>query len=430
MSAEESGSLPRVGLFHGRLSAHPLVLASAASGLCEILWLVDSNEPGIDHDIRLLKKLGPVVDVAGLSLDQVAESMRSHDPAGLAAFYDEKLMTTALLGLMLDLPFFTPEVAENLVNKLSQRRALMAGGVPCPKFWDLPADVTEQELSILADEVIYPSVLKPQLGTGSQGTHLLKDADALIEAWRIEHDHDHGHAAAMIVEEFIVGTPGEPGDLIVPYVSVESVVSQGAVSHLALTGRFPVADGFRETGFFIPRALPPEERAEVLDTAGRAARALGITRGFVNVEMKLTQEGPRVIEINGRPGGGTSTVLELASGLALLPLVFRQALGEHIVFDDMIPTTNIGYLFYRQPPEGATIVSAIDGLEQMRTHPGVTSINLRRKAGDDVDARIGITGYVYSVEGVAENERQLTQAYRVAQNDVRVTFNGIEGPKQ
>jgi biotin carboxylase len=426
MAAGEGGSLPRVALFHGRLSAHPLVLASAASGLCEILWLVDSNEPGVEHDIRLLKKLGPVVDVAGLSLDQVAASVRSYDPAGLAVFYDEKMTTTALLGLKLDLPFFTTEVAENLVNKLSQRRALMAGGVPCPKFWDLPADITAQELSILADEVIYPAVLKPQLGTGSQGTHLLTDADALVETWRVECRR----GGAMIIEEYIVGTPPQPGEVIVPYVSVESVVSRGTISHLALTGRFPVADGFRETGFFIPRELPPEERAEVLDMAERAAQALGITRGFLNVEMKLTQGGPRVIEINGRPGGGTSTVLELASGLALLPLVFRQALGEHIIFDHMIPTTNIGYLFYRQPPEGATTVSAIVGLEQMKTHPGVAAVNLRRKAGDDVDARIGITGYVYSVEGVAEDEEQLAEAYRVAQNDVGVVFKGFEEPKQ
>jgi biotin carboxylase len=426
MGVDGTGNLPLVALFHGRMSAHPLILANAAAGLCELLWLVDSNEPGVEHDIRLLRRLGPVVDVAGLSLDTMADKVRAHDPAGLAVFYDEHMVTTACLGSELGLPFYSPEVAGRLVNKLSQRRALLAGGVPCPRFWELRADFTDQELRALADEVVYPSVLKPQLGTGSQGTRLLRDAPSLIEAWRIESSRGD----AMIIEEYIVGTLGDPDDLIVPYVSVESVVSRGTISHLALTGRFPVADGFRETGFFIPRQLPPGEQFDVLDTAGRAAQALGVTRGFLNIEMKLTREGPRVIEVNGRPGGGTSKVLELASGVPLLPMVFRHALGEHIAFDELIPCTDIGYLFYRQPPENATTVIAIEGLDQVRIHPGVASVSLRRKAGDGVDARVGITGYVYSVEGVAEDQLQLAQAYRMAQDDVKVVFDGLQEPKR
>jgi biotin carboxylase len=407
------------------MSAHPLILANAAQGLCEILWLVDSNEPGIEHDVRLLSKLGPVVDVAGLPLDRIAEKVRAHEPVGLAVFYDEHMVTTACLGSELGLHFYSPEVAQNLVNKLSQRRALVAGGVPCPQFWELRTDFTDQQLSDLADEVVYPSVLKPQSGTGSQGTRLLTNAPSLTKAWRIERSR--GDA---MIEEYLVGTPDDPDNVIVPYVSVECVVSQGTISHLALTGRFPVADGFRETGFFIPRLLPPEEHSEVLDMADRAARALGVTRGFLNVEMKLTPEGPRVVEVNGRPGGGTSKVLELASGVPLLPLVFRHALGEHIAFEELIPCTNIGYLFYRQPPENVRTVSAIEGLEQVRTHPGVTSVSLRRKPGAGVDARVGIDGYIYSVEGVAGNQLQLAEAYRMAQDDVRVVFDGHEGPKR
>jgi biotin carboxylase len=418
-------NLPLVALFHGRMSADPLILAHAAAGSCQILWLVDSNEPGVDHDIRLLHKLGPVVDVAGLSLKDLADEVRAHDPAGLAVFYDEKMVTTACLGSELALPFYSPEVARNLVNKLSQRRALLAGGVPCPQFWELRSDVTDRELRDLADKVAYPSVLKPQSGTGSQGTRLLANASSLIDGWRVER----ARGDAMI-EEYIIGTSGDPDNLVVPYVSVESVVSRGTISHLALTGRFPVADGFRETGFFIPRLLPPEEHLEVLDMAGRAARALGVTRGFLNTEMKLTPEGPRVIEVNGRPGGGTSKVLELASGVPLLPLVFRHALGEHIVFDKMIQCTNIGYLFYRQPPEDARTLSAIEGLEQVRTHPGVKSVSLKRKAGDAVDARVGIDGYIYSVAGVVEDQRRLAEAYRMAQDDVRVVFDDHEEPKQ
>jgi hypothetical protein len=51
-----------------------LQIAEAASGLCEILWLVDESVPENAFTSRLLRKLGTVVDVAGLS------------PAGIASF--------------------------------------------------------------------------------------------------------------------------------------------------------------------------------------------------------------------------------------------------------------------------------------------------------------------------------------------------------
>lgn len=96
-----------------------------------------------------------------------------------------------------------------------------------------------------------------------------------------------------------------PGRVSVPYgdiISVESIVSNGDVSHVGVTGRLPTALPFRSVGQFRPSQLKPEEEEVSCTLAGNAIRALGVISGIVHAELKLTPLGPRVIEVNGRLG--------------------------------------------------------------------------------------------------------------------------------
>ena len=66
----------------------------------------------------------------------------------------------------------------------------------------------------------------------------------------------------------------------------------------------------------------------MLDLATAALRALGVRTGGFHTEIKLTPDGPRVIEVNGRLGGGVPEMLLQASGESLMRLSMRVALGE------------------------------------------------------------------------------------------------------
>ena len=97
---------------------------------------------------------------------------------------------------------------------------------------------------------------------------------------------------------------------------------------MAITGRFPLAPPFRETGFFIPATLGAEQKARVLDLAGQTLRALGVEHGAAHTEIKLTAEGLRVIEVNGRIGGGVPEMLQLAAGVDIVKLTMRAAFSS------------------------------------------------------------------------------------------------------
>ena len=224
----------------------------------------------------------------------------------------------------------------------------------------------------------------------------------------------------MVLEEYLRDGSRGAGEGFAGYVSVESIVSAGRVSHLAITGRFPLAEPFRETGFFIPSALGADERDVVLAVANAAIAALGVTIGCLHTEIKLTPDGPRVIEVNGRAGGGVPEMLAAVTDVDLLALAMRIALGEAIVFDELPRSTKVGFRLLWQAPVSMRRVVAVEGLDLLRADPRVTQVTLRRGPGQSIDWREGNWEHVFSVVGVAADHEDLKSLAERIHTETRV----------
>jgi len=203
------------------------------------------------------------------------------------------------------------------------------------------------------------------------------------------------------------------------------VVADGAISHLALTGRFPPAGNFRETGFFIPAALDAGSRSAVLDLATQAIEALGVRTGCLHTEVKFTPDGPRIIEVNGRVGGGVPEMLERAAGVSLLDLTLRVALGERVSVDGPVATERIGYRFFLQPPTVSATVTAIDGINDFSDHAEVDTVSVHLGPGAALDWRDGSGNHIVAVVGSTDDEEQLQAAYRLFHQEVTVTYTDV-----
>lgn len=268
--------------------------------------------------------------------------------------------------------------------------------------------------------VVYPLICKPDSGDGSRYITRVDQARELGACIA------EGRAAGrdVILEELIGGLPRVVGGFA-DYVSVESVVSHGVVSHVAVNGRFPLAEPFRESGFFIPACLDAGAVASVLDCATSAIASLGVTDSCLHTEIKLTDDGPRVIEMNGRLGGGVPEMLELVSDVNLFEVACRVAAGEPIAFDGLAPCTGVAYLFYVQAPAGpARRVASIDGLDVLAAHNGIETVRVNRAPGSIVDAREGNFGHVYSVLGRARDHDDLLETERMIFDKVTITYEG------
>lgn len=389
-------------VYHPRSFA-TLSLSDAARGLCKLLWVVDTSNAEQASMQRLLRKLGTVVDINGLGMDDAAEAIAHYAPDGILTLADDHLRLCAELASRLDRTFHSPETALVLTDKHLQRVALERAGLRVPRSWVVTPTDYETTWSAMKHEINYPVVLKPRRGEASRDTVRV---DSSTELGALIEEHLANGEREFVVEEFIPDAlPGVAGDGFAGYVSVESCVVDGTLVHLAVNGRMPQAYPFRETGFFIPSALDDELNRAVLEVATDAVKAMNVTTGCFHTEIKLTPDGPVVIEVNGRIGGGVPEMLLAATGVDFLKISMSLALGETVDINDLPATQCVAFLFYVHAPLEMRRVIAVEGLDELRAKEGVKEVILNRGPGQSVDWREGNHGHVFSVFGTAADHK-------------------------
>ncbi|MEV0266925.1 ATP-grasp domain-containing protein [Streptomyces sp. NPDC050617] len=338
--ADSDVRLPHLLLIVGIGGPGPKLLAPGLAGLARLSWLFDSRDlTKPERDVPIMAEAGRAMAVSSEEgMIAAAAALHAECPVdGVLTFSENVLRSGAAVAEKLGLPFNSPAAARRLTDKYLQREALAAAGVPCPRFHPLR---TADDVSAAAETVGFPAVLKPIRGGGSALTSRVDSPSELRAAWEAATaflgaldglDRTHRLLADteypyMMVEELLTGVERADDARYGDYVSVESLVSDGAVHHLAVGDKLPLSPGFRENGQVHPSVLPETAQARVTDMAAAALVALGVTEGVTHTELKLTAEGPRVIEVNGRACGGLWMTLLHSAGYDVIAEAARAAL--------------------------------------------------------------------------------------------------------
>jgi hypothetical protein len=428
-----SPALPRVALVYDAAAVSPMVLAEAASGICRLIWVVDGSDAIMAPLVRLLRRLGDVVDHTGLDDAAIADALSAYSPAGILTFAEAQMPLTATLAARLSLTYHSVDTAERLTDKYLQRLALRTAGLPGPVVWEVPlpgSDVGTDAgaVAALADRVTYPVVVKPRRGTSSVATARADDNAELTHLV----SRFGGYEGGLLVEEYLAdgGSSGPFADDL----AVELLAQHGRVWHLATTGKFRYAPPFRGRGCFLPSHVDAATGQALFEAAEAAIRALGITDGFANVDVKLTPDGPRVVEVNGRLGGNVDVLMELAGAPSILPLVFKLALGQDMGADPVVAHvaqgtwSRTGYFAWIQTPMAATRLIGVDGLGAVADLPHVTSVVLNQRGGDALDWAIGGRSNVCVVFGSIQDPADLAAARQ--EIDDLITLEFEEAPSE
>jgi biotin carboxylase len=410
---------PVLAVAYGPRSVPVMQLAEAAAGTCDLVWLVDGRIPEMATMSKLLSRFGPVVDTGGLDRADAARSVAAWKPDGLVTYFDAGMVELAELADDLGLDFHRPDTARALTDKAEQRRALAGAGLAGPPLWPLPPGPVGPALASLSPEPEWPVVIKPRSESGSRHTFLARDAGEAADLL----GSVTGPLGAMVVEGYIPDDPTRAAGPYADYVSVETLVSAGRPTAVAITGRFPPAPTFRETGFLIPAVLSAEETALALELNRRAVAALGVRTGGLHTEIKFTPDGPVIIEVNGRLGGGIPDMLLRAAGVNLLERSMAVALGQESGCPEMVPCDRVGYRFFLQPPRLAGTVREVTGVDRISKHPGVDSVSLHRGPGSSVDWKEGTRTYILSVVGSAPDHEGVLEVDRILREELSVTYD-------
>ncbi|WP_329612708.1 ATP-grasp domain-containing protein [Streptomyces brevispora] len=389
-------------------AASPLELAADAEGY-DLLFAVPVDEL-TDGLADLLAVIGEVVDVT----DEVAGAavLEARRPAGIVAFSDRDLPLTQRLASRLGLRYHSASAVLAATDKHVQRQRLREGGLRVPRFRLLTGP--DQAVEALA-AVGAPAVLKPVRGAASRQTYRL---DTPQDAVRYAADaFASGDADQFVVEEMLVGCPSVAGPGLGDYVSVEILLWRGTVACQVLNSRLPLLEPFREQGFFVPGLLPASVEAEVHRIAAAACHALGLLDGWVDVELKLTADGPVVIEVNARLGGYVAVLLHRSFGVEAVRLAFGVAVGRR-------PEVSLGepaaaaFCYQILPPVGDWRLASWGNVEHLTERPDVLSVVLTAEPGDRVDWRLGSQGTLGVVEGSAERPEAVLTAVRAIERAI------------
>jgi biotin carboxylase len=291
-----------------------LEAASAHAGIEVIAADRDPQAPGLElADERAV--------VSSEDEDAVERLARARGVHGLISpGADWTVGVAARVAERLELPHpIDAATAAVAVSKARQRERLAAAGVPQPRLHGLDEP-----------DVPFPCVVKAPDRQGQRGLSLVRAPAGLAAA--VESAQGESRSGGVLLEEHVDG----------PEITVNGVWLDGRFVPLTVTDRLTAAEP--AFGVALAHVWPSAHAtSEAVSVAAAAARAVGIRNGPSYVQVRLGPEGPRVMEVAARLGGGHDAELcEAALGVDLNGLALRFALGRPVSPPDVSRGLTLG----------------------------------------------------------------------------------------
>ena len=171
--------------------------------------------------------------------------------------------------------------------------------------------------------------------------------------------------------------------------SVEVVMQRGKAVFAMVTDTKGIGPKGELAGgiMVFPSQQASEDHKELIAASERALAALGLVDGNARLDMFMTPEGPRVIEINPFMGGvAIWQAVKSLTGMSLVEQGFRAVLGLPVDPGHAADGV-IHYIFLASSRNGT--LAGVDGVEAARKVPGVELARVFVEPGDHISAAKG-----------------------------------------
>ncbi|MEE1396384.1 ATP-grasp domain-containing protein [Ruminococcus sp.] len=321
-------------------------------------------------------------NISTIDIDGVVEVAKRFKPNGIMTLAtDMPMRAVAAACRELGLPGISPDTALKATDKAEMIKAFEAHGVEHPWYYVVS---DRSVFDLIVRQASYPCIIKPTDNAGSRGVVLCHDKSELIKGY--EYASHESRGGTVIIEEYLQG----------PEFSVEVMVVDGVPHVLQITDKITTgAPHFVEMGHTQPTSQPQYVQEKIKDLACRAVKAVGINVGPAHVEMILTEQGPKMVELGARMGGDciTTHLVPLSTGVDMVAATIKLACGEEA---DIEPKWCKGSAIrYFDTPAG--VLKGIDGVEKARSIPGVEEISFVHDIGEtlgEIGSSVDRIGFV------------------------------------
>lgn len=287
----------------------------------------------------------------------------------------------------LNLPCPFPKEVKTVRHKHLMRQALDRAGLPNPNYY---LAHSWEEAEEAAEAIGYPLVIKPVDLASSAFVSFIQNVKELQKAYRdLEgfplNFRDQARDCTYLLEEFMKGEE----------VSVESATYNGETKILGITDKSITGTPyFIENGHMFPAQLSDETRTEVTQFVQEALKAVGFDHGIAHTEVKITAEGPRIVEINPRTAGNYIVeLIQRVTDIDLLHAFVDFSLGRKPAFaakDCGIASSAVMFLV---PPQSGTITQ-IQGIESLESDGHIARYKFENCEGKYIETPIDNACYL------------------------------------
>ncbi|RRQ84509.1 pyridoxal-phosphate dependent enzyme [Streptomyces griseofuscus] len=302
----------------------------------------------------------------------VQDRFRREEIAGITTTSDFYVPAAARLARWLGLPGNPAEAVTACRDKSALRALLESAGVRQPRY-AVVRDASEVAAAVARTGL--PCVVKPADDSGSVNVLLCADeATATAHAERVlavtTNVRGMPTARTVLVEQY----------LDAPEYSVEMFTWDGRAECVGITEKSVTGTPhFVEHRHLFPAPLPAEAAQRITETVTAALDAAGIRLGATHTEVKLTAEGPAVIEINPRPAGGMiPELIRLATGVDLLEQQLRTAVG---LAPALKPAQDAHAGIQFLLPDADGVLDAVEGTQEAAAVPDVEAVTVTAAPG-------------------------------------------------
>jgi biotin carboxylase len=272
---------------------------------------------------------------------------------------DWPVVVAARIAARLRLPHpISPAAAQLATSKLRQRERFAQCGVPQPRWQVVTGRDDDPGLG-------FPCVVKAPDRQGQRGLSLVRSPEELGPA--IAAALEASRSRVCLVEELVDG----PEATVVAW-SVEGELKPAVVTDRVLAE--PPAFGVALAHVW-PATVDAGAAASV---AAHAASALGIQNGPTYTQVRFGPQGPVVVELAARLGGGHDAELCFAArGIDLNGAALAAALGDPALVQSRRQRERAACTLFLLAPEGELV--SVAGEEEARALPGIVDVHVYRR---------------------------------------------------
>ena len=361
--------------------------------------LVDYDENAVGFALADVKLVVSTLDQeevyrqALLYEPDVVITSTSDGPVRTAAYVNEKL------GKRPDLSYENSLCA---TIKSNMRERLQKCGVPIPEFY---AAADFEDFSRAVDRLDGRCIVKPADNAGSRGV-------VLLDAKKAEMEPEDFHAVKERVYRY--SRENSRGGTV--------MVVEGEPHILAITDKYITPPPyFVELAHCEPSRLDAEVQDQIGEVAAQAVRAVGIENAPAHVEIKVTKNGPKIVELAARLGGDfiTSRLVPLSTGIDMVGASVILATGEQ---PELTPARKKGAAIHcihaKEGQQG--VIKNITVPETLYQAEGVEEIALYKKPGENVQGTHSSNDRLGHVITVGETAKEAMERGEWALSQIRV----------